>query len=135
MDQHRRAYPSPQSPATITAPTDITTAGRSRQPLILLARSDRHRPLRIAAAAATAVAAGWLGARIGIPNPVAGIADRLGVIALPVVAGLWLAAATFTYASHRQPRPPSRMTSINPSLSAEAQSLARQVGWEPRVGR
>jgi hypothetical protein len=66
-------------------------------PLILLARTRAYPPLRVIAAAATAVAAtGWLGARLGFPNPVADIADQIGVIALPVVAGLWLSAILLT---------------------------------------
>ena len=60
-------------------------------PLILLARAGRYHRLRVVAALATAVAAvGWLGARLGLDNPVADVADQLGVIALPAVAGLWL---------------------------------------------
>ncbi|HEX8509277.1 MAG TPA: HupE/UreJ family protein [Propionibacteriaceae bacterium] len=66
-------------------------------PLILLARANRYHRLRVVAALATAVAAaGWLGARLGFDNPVATVADRLGVIALPGVAGLWLAALVVT---------------------------------------
>jgi hypothetical protein len=62
-------------------------------PLILLAHTRAYPPLRVISATATAVAAaGWLGARLGFPNPVADAADQIGVIALPVVAGLWISA-------------------------------------------
>jgi len=72
-------------------------------PLILLARRDRYRTLRVAAAAATAVAAvGWLAARTGFANPIADAADRIGIISLPVVAGLWLAALLLTHAQTRR---------------------------------
>ena len=75
-------------------------------PLILLARTDRYRTLRLTAATVTALAAvGWLGARLGVPNPVALLADRIGVIALPVVAGLWLVALGFAaFAGRSEPR-------------------------------
>lgn len=71
----------------------LIVVGLVLPPLVLLARSDHYRMLRTVAAAATAVAAvGWLGARLGLPNPVADVADRMGGAALPAVAGLWLAA-------------------------------------------
>jgi len=61
--------------------------------LTLLARSGRYQALRVIAAGTIAVAAvGWLAARIGFPNPVAAAADRVGVIAIPVVVALWLVA-------------------------------------------
>jgi hypothetical protein len=60
-------------------------------PLILLARAERYRRLRIVASLVTAVAAvGWLSARLGIDNPVAAAADQLGTTALPLVVALWL---------------------------------------------
>lgn len=66
-------------------------------PLILLARADRYRALRLTAAVLTAIAAlGWLAARLGQPNPVAEVADQLTVAAVPVVVGLWIAAAVTT---------------------------------------
>ncbi|MEF2977336.1 HupE/UreJ family protein [Subtercola sp. YIM 133946] len=64
-------------------------------PLIVLSRTRtrRYSVLRAMAAVATAVAAvGWLVARIGFANPVATMADAIGVLSIPVVAGLWLAA-------------------------------------------
>lgn len=76
-------------------------------PLIMLARAERYRTLRIVAAAATAVAAlGWLGQRIGIANPVADLADQLGVISVPIAIALWIGAISVTVARHRaKPRP------------------------------
>ena len=72
-------------------------------PLILLARANRYRTLRLVAAAATAVAAaGWLAARIGLPNTVANLADRVEILALPVVIGLWLVAGTLTTRDRKQ---------------------------------
>ena len=103
-------------------------------PLILLARTDRYQVLRIVAATATAVAAaGWLAARLGIPNTIADIADQIGIIALAVVIGLWLLAGTLTHADHRQPRskesePPDQrfaatsVSSIDRSHSRRAKS-------------
>jgi HupE / UreJ protein len=62
-------------------------------PLIMLARSGRYRGLRLTAATATGIAAvGWLGARLGVANPIASAADQLGVISLPAVMVLWLIA-------------------------------------------
>jgi hypothetical protein len=62
-------------------------------PLILLARAGRYTTFRIAAASAAAVAAaGWLVDRLGLPNPVAGFADSIGALSLPIVALLWSAA-------------------------------------------
>ncbi|WP_157720211.1 HupE/UreJ family protein [Friedmanniella luteola] len=70
-------------------------------PLILLAHANRYCQLRVVAALATGVAAlGWLGARLGVDNPVATAADELGVIVLPVVAALWLAAIAITVKQH-----------------------------------
>ncbi|SDT17669.1 hypothetical protein SAMN04488543_3219 [Friedmanniella luteola] len=64
-------------------------------PPVLPARARRHQRVRVIAALLTGVAAvGWLGARPGIDNPVATRADRLGLIALPVVVSL--AAAILT---------------------------------------
>ncbi|WIN00140.1 HupE/UreJ family protein [Actinoplanes oblitus] len=72
-------------------------------PLILLARANRYRTLRLVAAAATAVAAaGWLAARIGLPNTVANLADRIEILAIPVVLGLWLVALAITIRDRRQ---------------------------------
>lgn len=63
-------------------------------PLVLLARAGRYRALRTTASAITAVAAlGWLAARLGHPNPLADLADQLGVLSIPVVIALWAAAA------------------------------------------
>lgn len=63
-------------------------------PLIVLARTAAYRPIRIGAAAFTGLAAaGWVIARIGMPNPIATAADGL-VAASPLVVGvLWAAAA------------------------------------------
>jgi len=73
-------------------------------PLILLAGADRYQRLRVVAALATAVAAlGWLGARLGLDNPVAALADQLSVLAIPVVAVLWLAALILS-----RPRQPTQ---------------------------
>lgn len=73
-------------------------------PLVLLARADRYRALRTTAAMITAVAAlGWLAARLGQPNAVAGLADQLGVLSVPVVIALW--AAALLSARRRQPGP------------------------------
>ncbi|MEP9385187.1 HupE/UreJ family protein [Nocardioides sp. KR10-350] len=59
-------------------------------PLIVLARRRGYSRFRVAAAIATAVAAlGWLGARLGLANPVADLADQLGRIAAPAVLALW----------------------------------------------
>ncbi|MFL6157461.1 MAG: HupE/UreJ family protein [Marmoricola sp.] len=63
-------------------------------PLILLARNDSYQRLRAVGAAATAVAAvGWLGARLGHPNPISSLADQIGTISVPVVLVLWVVAA------------------------------------------
>lgn len=62
-------------------------------PLIMLARVGRYRALRVTAAVITAVAAlGWLAARLGHPNPVSVVADQLGLLSIPVVVALWVAA-------------------------------------------
>jgi hypothetical protein len=72
-------------------------------PLVLLARSGRYQTLRVSASAATAAAAaGWLLARLGADNPVAAIADELGVIAVPIVAALWVGAVGLTLAQRRK---------------------------------
>lgn len=61
-------------------------------PLTALAGSPRYQALRIFSAGVISVAAlGWLGARLGVANPVADLADRLGVLGLPAVLLLWLA--------------------------------------------
>jgi hypothetical protein len=66
-------------------------------PLILLARTTRYQVLRTVVAALTAVAAlGWLGARLGTPNPVADAADRIGTIGPYAVLALWLVALLST---------------------------------------
>jgi len=71
-------------------------------PLILLAHSGHYRRLRVGAAAATAVAAvGWLSARVGLPNPIADVADRLGVVSVPVGLALWVVALGITFAGRR----------------------------------
>ena len=71
--------------------------------LILLAGVNRYHRLRVAAALVTSLAAvGWLGARLGVDNPVATVADQLGVLGLPVVAGLWLAALVLTLHPQQQ---------------------------------
>jgi len=71
-------------------------------PLVILARARRCTALRIVAAALTAVAAvGWLGARLGVANPIADAADSIGTIALLLVAALWIAALTVLLASRR----------------------------------
>lgn len=80
-------------------------------PMIVLARIGRYRRLRLVAAIATAVAAiGWLAARLGAANPVADAADQLGVIALPVVAALWLAAVALGLRSRWARRAPEAAT-------------------------
>jgi hypothetical protein len=62
-------------------------------PLILLARAGRYTMLRIAAAsAAGAAASGWLAARLGLPNPIADLADSMGALSIPIVALLWAGA-------------------------------------------
>ena len=62
-------------------------------PLVLLARTAHHQRLRVAAAVLTGVAAvGWVLARLGVSNPIADLADRLGAAAVPVVVVLWVAA-------------------------------------------
>ncbi|GAB2570650.1 HupE/UreJ family protein [Microlunatus antarcticus] len=62
-------------------------------PLVLLARAGRYSTLRVGAAALTGVAAiGWVLARLGVANPVADLADRLGSVAVLVVVVLWVVA-------------------------------------------
>lgn len=62
-------------------------------PLVVLARAGTYRRLRLVAAVLTGIAAiGWLLARMGIANPVADLADRLGTVSIPVVVVLWAAA-------------------------------------------
>jgi hypothetical protein len=63
-------------------------------PLLILARTRFHAPLRVAAASATIIAAtGWLMQRLGVDNPVATIADGLSSWGIFVIAALWIAAA------------------------------------------
>ena len=63
-------------------------------PLCVFARTRGYGPLRVVAAGLTAVAAaGWLAARIGFPNPVADLADRLADASPWVVVALWVACA------------------------------------------
>jgi hypothetical protein len=60
-------------------------------PLIVLARANRYGRLRlIASLAAAAAAGGWLAARLDIPNTIADLADRIGVLAVPIAALLWV---------------------------------------------
>lgn len=102
-------------------------------PLLVLARTPAYRPLRTVAAAVTAVAAaGWLLDRIGIANPLAGVADRLGPASPWIVGALWLGAGiamTRTLAlprrfdgAHRldgvsEERPPEVAPSRRPTVS------------------
>ena len=63
-------------------------------PLIVLARTRAYPPLRLGAAATTALAAtGWLIDRTGHPNPLATAADTLGTASPAIAAALWIAAA------------------------------------------
>jgi hypothetical protein len=63
-------------------------------PRVVLARFDRYRRLRLAAASLTPLAAlGWRADRLGYPNDVAAVADRLGAVAVPSLVVLWLACA------------------------------------------
>ncbi|WP_432561716.1 HupE/UreJ family protein [Kineococcus sp. SYSU DK003] len=63
-------------------------------PLIVLARTPIYPPLRVGAAAVTALAAtGWLIDRIGYPTPLGAAADNLGAASPWIVAALWIAAA------------------------------------------
>jgi len=72
-------------------------------PLVLLARSGRYQTLRVVGAGATAVAAvGWLAARTGFSNPIAAAADRIGIIAVPVVVALWFVALNVARADRRR---------------------------------
>ncbi|MEC5193244.1 MULTISPECIES: HupE/UreJ family protein [unclassified Arthrobacter] len=65
-------------------------------PLILLAREGRYARLRLVAAVVAAVAAvGWLAARLATPNMIADLADRIGVLSVPIVALLWAAGIIF----------------------------------------
>ena len=78
-------------------------------PLILLARAGRYAALRVTAAGLTAVAAlGWLAARLGHPNPVATIADHLGLLSVPVVIGVWAAALIASRPTRRVQRKPDK---------------------------
>ena len=84
-------------------------------PLIVLARSGRYPTLRVVAATATAIAAaGWLAAGLDQPNAVADIADRLGILAGPVVMILWVAAAATIATARRQAQ------AIPPSTTSQA---------------
>ena len=92
-------------------------------PLILLARANRYRTLRLVAATATAVAAaGWLAARIGFPNAVADLADRIETLAIPVVLGLWLVAGTLTISDRRR-HPSSTPNPVRRGLTCEESAL------------
>ncbi|WP_432534052.1 HupE/UreJ family protein [Kineococcus arenarius] len=63
-------------------------------PLVVLARTAVHGPLRVAAAAVTALAAvGWLLDRVGLPTPLGAAADSLGALSPWIAAALWVAAA------------------------------------------
>jgi hypothetical protein len=105
-------------------------------PLILLARTGRYSRLRVTASAATALAAaGWLAARLGQPNPVAGLADRLGVIGLPIVLSLWLFALALTYRNGRQPEALVVFNELpaRPSMNTRAMRWLKP-GSAPRTG-
>ncbi|MBP1136586.1 hypothetical protein JOE31_002818 [Arthrobacter sp. PvP023] len=77
-------------------------------PLVLLAAANRYTVLRIAAASAVAVAAaGWFGARLGIPNAVATAANNIGALSLPIAALLWITSL----AIHLRPKAQRPMVS------------------------
>ncbi|GAA4979356.1 HupE/UreJ family protein [Kineococcus glutinatus] len=62
-------------------------------PLVVLARTAAYRPLRVAAAVLTAVAAvGWLLDRVGLTTPLGAAADSLGHASPWIAAALWIAA-------------------------------------------
>lgn len=62
-------------------------------PLVMLARGRHYTRVRVTAALITGIAAiGWLAARLGATNPVAGAADHLGTWSLPALVLLWLGA-------------------------------------------
>jgi len=72
-------------------------------PLVLLAGTRAYPALRTVGAVVAGVAAlGWLVARLGLPNPVAGAADALGGHGGWVVAALWLAALAVLVARWRR---------------------------------
>ncbi|MBX7442538.1 MULTISPECIES: HupE/UreJ family protein [unclassified Arthrobacter] len=83
----------------------LTVVALVLPPLLVLASTGHYRRLRILAASAAGIAAvGWLAARLGLPNTVADLADNLGVMSLPVIALLWLGAATTLVRSCRRKR-------------------------------
>ncbi|TFD32068.1 HupE/UreJ family protein [Cryobacterium cryoconiti] len=64
-------------------------------PLMVLARTRSYRPLRLAAACATGIAAvGWLAQRVGFANPIASAADGIEGVSVYLVVVLWISALT-----------------------------------------
>ena len=62
---------------------------------MVLAAAGRYRTLRIVTASAVALAAaGWLAARLGVPNAVQTAADGIGTVSFPLAALLWITAIT-----------------------------------------
>jgi hypothetical protein len=93
-------------------------------PLILLARAGSYTRLRLIAVSVAAVAAvGWLAARLEIPNTIADLANRIGVLSIPIVALLW-AVALIVLARHRR--------SVSQLVTAQVgeESMGRVRIWE-----
>ena len=64
-------------------------------PLLVLSRTPIYRPVRIAAALVTAIAAiGWLLDRVGVPTVLGRAADSVGAVAPWIAGALWIAAVT-----------------------------------------
>jgi hypothetical protein len=62
-------------------------------PLVIIARTPFHNPLRIVVAGATIVAAtGWLVQRLGVDNDIASLADGIGAVGPFIIGLLWLGA-------------------------------------------
>lgn len=77
-------------------------------PLVALARTPGYAPLRIGAAALTALAAvGWLLDRVGVPNPLGAAADSLAPGAPWAAAALWIAAAAVVLTRAARSRRPA----------------------------
>ncbi|MCK8616691.1 HupE/UreJ family protein [Gordonia sp. C13] len=62
--------------------------------LVVLSRTNWYRPVRVLGALCAALASiGWILARVGVPNPVATLADQAGQSGIVVVIGLAVLAA------------------------------------------
>jgi hypothetical protein len=81
-------------------------------PLVIIARTRVHAPLRMVAAGVTIIAAtGWLVQRLGWDNPIATMADGIGEWGPLVVAALWLMAG-WVIVSQKMPKVGARQPAV-----------------------